>query len=777
MDPEGNTYERSAIEEWLRRSAGHSPITRSPLRIDQLVPNRALKAAIDDERTNLPSSRPDGATPLDPDAILEVSSPEVPDLLLEVISVPKNKIIISNGAIADNESFAMASVVAPASMARIPTDIVVCIDTSGSMGMLASAEGVESSGLNMLDIVKHAVKTIIKTLNDDDRLGIVGYSNNATRWLELTPMHAPGRDKAVEALNKLEDGGMTNLWDGLKNCMEMLYERDGGTIFTNVPSNTRNSAIYLLTDGVPNVDPPRGYIGTLQRMKDQHGGKYPGVLSTFGFGYNLKSDLLLSLAQEGQGTYAFIPDSGFVGTVFVNALGNTLTTSSNDCTVSISTEKSAAKILSHCDNDIQTQSSEDSIIFKGRSMHIGVPWGSVFEVNDNELPLVMAHVKYVKSANQEQHETTMTGPITTANEIDVQEIAAEYYRGITINTISKVIELCNENSYEEATTIIRNVIQDINAWLDNTTDCGPKHIMGETKVSVSARLRIIGLKDDLEGQISEASSKIEWYTKWGAHFLRSIMRAHQLKHCNNFKDPGVQYYGNTEFVKVRDDADDIFSALPPPTKSTISPNMARFGYGGGGTQPTAIVDMSAYNDRSRGCFHGNSIVTLSNGSTKLASSIVRGDMLNSGGKVKCVIKTFCDGKMQLIRLPMSGLLITPYHPVFINDKWEFPINIGEWVEVDCNAVYSYIVESGTISGKYATSALINGISTAMLAHGVEGIQCLSHPFFGTNKFIDAIKQCSGYDHGLVVFNDGGYFTRDINTNDVCGIDATMAIVA
>ena len=129
---------------------------------------------------------------------------------------------------------------------------------------------------------------------------------------------------------------MTNLWDGLKTCLDVLSDRSASTVvFNNVPSNIRNSAIYLLTDGVPNVDPPRGYIPSLQRYKEQHDGKYPGVINTFGFGYNLKSDLLLDLAIEGQGTYAFIPDSGFVGTVFVNALGNTLSNVANDVTIGI----------------------------------------------------------------------------------------------------------------------------------------------------------------------------------------------------------------------------------------------------------------------------------------------------------------------------------------------------------------------------------------------------------------------------------------------------------
>ena len=46
VDPEGNTYERSAIENWLSRSQT-SPITRSFLTVAMLNPNRALADAIE----------------------------------------------------------------------------------------------------------------------------------------------------------------------------------------------------------------------------------------------------------------------------------------------------------------------------------------------------------------------------------------------------------------------------------------------------------------------------------------------------------------------------------------------------------------------------------------------------------------------------------------------------------------------------------------------------------------------------------------------------------
>jgi hypothetical protein len=46
IDYEGNTYEETAIKEWLLRR-NESPVTRSPLSLHQLAPNRALKDVIE----------------------------------------------------------------------------------------------------------------------------------------------------------------------------------------------------------------------------------------------------------------------------------------------------------------------------------------------------------------------------------------------------------------------------------------------------------------------------------------------------------------------------------------------------------------------------------------------------------------------------------------------------------------------------------------------------------------------------------------------------------
>ncbi len=68
----------------------------------------------------------------------------------------------------------------------------------------------------------------------------------------------------------------------------------------------------------------------LTRYADGNGGKLPGIISCFGFGYSLDSDLLRQISARGGGMYSFIP-----GTAFVNSLANTLVTYANEGSLSL----------------------------------------------------------------------------------------------------------------------------------------------------------------------------------------------------------------------------------------------------------------------------------------------------------------------------------------------------------------------------------------------------------------------------------------------------------
>jgi len=55
-------------------------------------------------------------------------------------------------------------------------------------------------------------------------------------------------------------------------------------------------SVLLLTDGMPNVVPPRGHLAMLKQYKEETGMEC--TISTFGFGYALDSELLKDLARE-----------------------------------------------------------------------------------------------------------------------------------------------------------------------------------------------------------------------------------------------------------------------------------------------------------------------------------------------------------------------------------------------------------------------------------------------------------------------------------------------
>lgn len=47
-------------------------------------------------------------------------------------------------------------------------------------------------------------------------------------------------------------------------------------------------------------------------------------IHVFGYGYELDTNLLMDIAQTGNGTYTYIPDCSMVGTAFVNFMANSL---------------------------------------------------------------------------------------------------------------------------------------------------------------------------------------------------------------------------------------------------------------------------------------------------------------------------------------------------------------------------------------------------------------------------------------------------------------------
>ncbi|CAE7850149.1 unnamed protein product [Symbiodinium microadriaticum] len=442
----------------------------------------------------------------------------------------------------------LVSIQPPPGTARTPSDICCVVDVSGSMSndaLLQSEDGTMSSshGLSVLDIVKHALRTIIANLSGDDRLALVAYSNAAKTIFPLTEMNENGRKLSENKLEELVAEGMTNLWDGLQTGLTLLKE--------GAADSNRLQHIMLFTDGLPNINPPRGILPMLKRLKDKsEGGRLSCTISTFGFGYELDSALLSQLAADGFGTYAFIPDAGFVGTVFVNAMSNLLVTMARDVVVTLKPVEGAAfaepKSLLGSHEFIQAEALQVHL----GTLQFGQAKDVVVMMRGSGERLLEASVEYTTRAGPGR-------PVVAAGCTDPARVELHRLRLKAVDCIQqamaslKLTAMDRANGkalpLDQASEIVQAMISEISS--------SPSKEAAE------------GLREDFEGQVSEALSREDWYQKWGLHYLPSLMSAHLSQQCNNFKDAGVQSYGGELFQNIRDAADDVFLSLPAPQPS------------------------------------------------------------------------------------------------------------------------------------------------------------------------------------------------------------------
>ena len=157
VDPEGNTYERTAIESWLATNST-SPITRSFLAPSMLNPNRALRDAIQQFRR----MRGDTDMTAPPAVAVLAAPPPEPEIPEEPITLSAKPVSLPGGS-----AGVEISVQPPDGTTTRPMDVVAVVDVSGSMdaAALVDQEGQQVDvGFSVLDITKHALKTVIEAL-------------------------------------------------------------------------------------------------------------------------------------------------------------------------------------------------------------------------------------------------------------------------------------------------------------------------------------------------------------------------------------------------------------------------------------------------------------------------------------------------------------------------------------------------------------------------------------------------------------------------------------
>lgn len=202
-----------------------------------------------------------------------------------------------------------------------PSNLVFLVDVSGSM-----------SSANKLPLLKSAFKLLVEKLRPQDRVAMVVYAGAAGLVLPSTP----GSEKStiIAALERLQAGGSTAGGAGIKLAYQVAKEN-----FTE----EGNNRVIIATDGDFNVGESSN--AAMQRLIEVK--RDEGIfLTALGFGMgNYKDSKMETLADKGNGNYAYIDNILEAKKVLVNEFGGTLFTIAKD--VKIQVEFNPAKVSAY----------------------------------------------------------------------------------------------------------------------------------------------------------------------------------------------------------------------------------------------------------------------------------------------------------------------------------------------------------------------------------------------------------------------------------------------
>lgn len=205
----------------------------------------------------------------------------------------------------------MNTTIDASSLERRPLDLVVVVDTSGSM-----------AGGDKIRYVRDGLHLLVDQLGAEDRMALVRYDSEVRELVGLaeqadaTTLHG--------LIDELTADGGTNFYGGLERGMEIAV--------TDSPAE-REARVLLLSDGQPTAGPytdDESIIG----MAEEYIADGVGI-TTIGVGLDFNVALMRGLAERGAGNFYFLEDAAAIDEVFTEELSYFVTPIAYDLHVEV----------------------------------------------------------------------------------------------------------------------------------------------------------------------------------------------------------------------------------------------------------------------------------------------------------------------------------------------------------------------------------------------------------------------------------------------------------
>lgn len=215
---------------------------------------------------------------------------------------------------------------------RLGTDLVLVVDTSGSMAYDSKLETVCAT-----------LEFVIEELGPKDRVSIIEFDSKAKMLCGLRRTTLEGKMELVRIVNGLTAKGDTALLSGVEIALDVLRTRKW---------QNPTATIMVFTDGMDNGFEAEkdSRLAEAQFRKQfmsalNSGGGDDATIYTFGFGTNHCASLLETMASLGQGMFYYVPDADAFPTTAGMCLGSVLTAVVKNIEIKLESQDLAVAVL------------------------------------------------------------------------------------------------------------------------------------------------------------------------------------------------------------------------------------------------------------------------------------------------------------------------------------------------------------------------------------------------------------------------------------------------